>query len=167
MLINVEDIPVTGKRLAGEIREQSLNLNMKLLTPVNLDGKISKSGEDVFINGQINTIIEVSCHRCLKHFSQKVDTSFELFCQPVPVNEQNDYYEITPEELGISYYQDNTIDLSNTIRDTIILEIPIKLLCSDDCNGLCTECGNNLNKNQCCCANEKESYNPFKEFFQG
>ena len=59
--------------------------------------------------------------------------------------------ELTPEELEISYYQGDFIDLAPIICEQIILQIPIKVLCSEECKGLCPQCGANLNTSSCNC----------------
>jgi uncharacterized protein len=89
----------------------------------------------------------------------------ELFYKPYPTLEQRQ--DIPFEELGVIYYRDCVIDLSEAVRDTIILEVPMRIVCQETCRGLCPQCGVNWNQKECnCLKKHEESRNPFKEFFE-
>jgi uncharacterized protein len=167
MIINVKDIPITGKEYELDLDEETLDLDMTLLAPVHFTGTLYRSGQDVRIQGHLTTEVENYCHRCLELTVLHVDTDFEVFYKPKPTGAAAAEEEVPIEELGVLYYRDSTIDLCETARDTIILEIPMKVLCQEGCRGLCPFCGANLNKNGCDCACQKqETGNPFKEFFE-
>jgi len=59
--------------------------------------------------------------------------------------------ELSTEDLEYGYYQDDVIDLDNLIFEQVMLQIPIKILCTDTCKGLCPHCGMNLNTASCSC----------------
>jgi uncharacterized protein len=59
--------------------------------------------------------------------------------------------ELSTEDLEYGYYQDDVIDLDTLIFEQVMLQIPIKVLCTDACKGLCPYCGMNLNTANCGC----------------
>ena len=165
MLINVKNIPVTGEHY-----ERLIDIQLDgfvLLKPVYFSCDIYKMINDVRVKGSISTQIESNCDRCMDTFALDINGDFEIYYRPKPHQRLKDREDMSPEELGILYYQNDTIDLHSTIKDSIQLEIPMKLLCEDNCLGLCTQCGTNLNKVKCQCQKEETpvSSNPFAEFF--
>ena len=161
MLITVSDIPITGRHYDVEIEE--IDLDMTFLEPVHFAGDLYKSGEDVRLHGRLKAILEVECDRCLHPFELEIISEMELFYRP---KSSLNGEEISLEELGMLHYEDNTIDLGEAVRDTIIIEMPMKLLCCEECKGLCFKCGKDLNLGSCGCETKEEEYNPFKEFFK-
>lgn len=163
MLISVKDIPIIGKEYEFDVK--NIEIEAKIIKPVHFKGKIYKSGEDIRVDGNIATKLQVECHRCLDSFSIEIEADMDLYYRPYP-SVQDEEEEIPIEELGLLHYKDNTVDLGQAIRDTIIIEMPLKLVCDDDCLGLCDQCGANKNIEACDCKKEDTSYNPFKDFFE-
>ncbi len=167
MLITVSDIPITGKYYDFDFAPDAIEeiKDIQFLEPVHFTGSIYKSNQDVRIKGTVRTKIQVACNRCLELFAFPITSDFEVFYQPRPHNQKQEE-DIPFGELGVLHYDDNTIDLAESTRDTIILEIPMKLLCKEDCRGLCPQCGQNLNLGPCTCTTKKFRQSPFAEFFQ-
>lgn len=90
------------------------------------------------------------CDRCLSDFVYSLDTQAELLIQlrneGIEDNEDPDYKVVSPSEQELDF----TVD----IRDAILLAVPSKMLCADDCKGLCPRCGVNLNEETCQCNTE-------------
>lgn len=106
--------------------------------------------ENVFLEGSIATVLELACCRCLETATLPVDTSFRYTLIPVP-DRQDSEVELESEDLEYSYYENDAVDLEPLIFEQIVLQIPIKALCQDDCRGLCPHCGVNLNTAACRC----------------
>jgi uncharacterized protein len=62
--------------------------------------------------------------------------------------------ELTAADLDFEYYEGEVIDLDEVIFEQVVLQVPMKPLCSESCRGLCPHCGVNLNKTTCNCQNE-------------
>ena len=95
-----------------------------------------------------------------KSFSFVVKSQFKVIF--IPMNENNKLaHEIELSELDVEqeFYEEGRIDLSSPARDLILLSLPQVILCRQNCEGLCPECGTNLNVNKCDCKNEG-SYDP-------
>lgn len=83
------------------------------------------------------------CDRCGADVAKEMHYDFEHYLVTSLSGDQNDDYIETP---------DHTIDVDELLRTDIVLELPLKHLCSDDCKGLCPKCGANLNKKDCGCS---------------
>lgn len=114
-------------------------LDLTLALTKDIDNKIIIQGE---INGEFNTV----CARCLEKFIFPVNTKFTLIYKKKDIANNNDKIED-----GIYIYDKNEIDLFDYLRETLLLELPVKPLCNQNCKGLCPVCGKNLNKENCNC----------------
>lgn len=102
----------------------------------------TRTSEGVYISGKLNTATDVVCDRCLIDTQAPVNVSLEELLYYPP-------NAAPPKELAIG--EDGYIDLAPLVRELTILELPIHPLCKSDCQGLCQECGINLNENECDC----------------
>jgi len=120
------------------------------LRKVDLDCRITKTSTTVFIKGNLSAIINSNCSRCLEDISIPIGGNFTYTLVPAETETREDL-ELTAEELEISHYSGEFIDLTSIICEQIILQIPIKTLCGEECKGLCPQCGMNLNNSSCNC----------------
>jgi uncharacterized protein len=120
------------------------------LRKVDVRCQIIKTSGTIFIKGTISVSLVIDCSRCLEDVNLSVGSDFTYTLVPAKPEIKEDL-ELTAEELEISYYEGDFIDLQPIICEQIILQIPIKPLCSQDCKGLCPHCGNNLNITACNC----------------
>ncbi len=105
-------------------------------TDVELDLRLEAVSEGVLVTGTVRAETVGECSRCLEPFTGSVDLYLtELFAYPNSVTEQ------TTEEDEVYRMVDDEIDLEPVIVDAVGLELPLRPLCSDDCAGLCPECG--------------------------
>ena len=121
--------------------------------PVDLTVDVQKLGGDAFgVTGRVKARLEVACSRCLEPFEVSVDAEFDLRYVPQVENTGEAEQEIGEDDLATAYYREGMLDLIELMREQFVLALPMKPLCSDDCQGLCPECGTNLNRGQCGCA---------------
>jgi uncharacterized protein len=97
-------------------------------------------GEIVSVTGRIAGVMGATCSRCLKVYDHSIDVGFD---EKFSKDEQEDE-EIYP-------VNNNEIDLKDLVIDQIILSMPLKMLCNENCKGLCPKCGCNLNDESCSC----------------
>lgn len=102
--------------------------------------RFSRTREGLLLEANLFGKIEDTCGRCLEKFLVDVNTTFqELYVFSLRSQEETDL--IIPD--------DGYIDLGSIFREYFILELPIKALCREDCKGLCSFCGKNLNESSC------------------
>jgi uncharacterized protein len=126
----------------------------QIVAPVELDFDLHKDKDRFRLEGTVRTELELSCSRCLEPFRMPVDVEFDLRFVPESAMSTEDDRAIEADDLETSYYRDDQIDLNDLLREQFYLALPMKPLCLEDCRGLCSQCGTNLNAGTCGCASE-------------
>ena len=109
------------------------------------------------VSGVITSVCTFICHRCLKEFDREICGGFEQVIRTLRENESQ--VKITEEEdnlddqdnINIVRFDQNQYDLTESFRDALALAIPYKILCSNNCKGICSGCGVYLNEEECKC----------------
>jgi uncharacterized protein len=124
-----------------------------VVAPVELEFDLHKDKARFRLAGTVRTVLELTCSRCIEAYRLPVDVRFDL--RYVPASEMTatqDDREVSADDLDTSVYRDDVIDLRELMREQFYLTLPMKPLCTDDCKGLCPQCGVNLNTGTCGCA---------------
>jgi uncharacterized protein len=112
--------------------------------------------KDIRLNGGFQTAVQLSCARCLEPLVQNVSRNFDLLYRPQGADAGEEERTVSATEAEISYYQGEGLLLEDVLREQILLAVPLKAICREDCKGLCPHCGKNLNVEQCSCAEPVE-----------
>ena len=91
------------------------------------------------------------CARCLDPVEQSLDGDFDLIFRPEGVDAEAGERAITEDETEIGYYEDSGLLLEDAVREQVLLTLPGRTLCREDCKGLCPHCGINRNLSSCEC----------------
>jgi uncharacterized protein len=113
--------------------------------PISLDVHLDSVVEGILVRGTITFALTLPCGRCLEpQHTQLVAEVMELFVDPDRADDADDI------EPGYVLIDDMTaIDLTTLVRDALLIDLPIRVLCRDDCAGLCAQCGADLNSTDC------------------
>ncbi|MBV8050806.1 MAG: DUF177 domain-containing protein [Acidobacteriaceae bacterium] len=112
--------------------------------------------EDIRLNGELSTSVEIACARCLEPVVQGVKRTFDLLYRPLGADAGREENTVSGTESEISYYEGEGLLLEDVLREQVLLAVPLKAICRQDCKGLCPQCGANLNVAQCSCAEPVE-----------
>ena len=112
--------------------------------------------KDLRLRGKLSAQLELQCARCLEPVPQDVKREFELLYRPLGADAGRDELSVTDAEAEIGYYQGDGLLLEDVLREQMLLALPLKVTCREDCKGLCPQCGKNLNQEQCSCSTEVE-----------
>jgi len=112
--------------------------------------------KDIRLRGRLAANLELSCARCLEPVTREVTRNFELLYRPLGTDAGRDELSVTDAEAEIGYYQGDGILLEDVLREQVLLALPLKVTCREDCKGLCPHCGKNLNQEQCSCTTSVE-----------
>ena len=123
----------------------------RLVAPVSLTFDIDTDKQQFRLVGAVKTTLELTCSRCLEPFTWPVEAEFDLRYQPHTLNTGEGEREIEEDDLTTAFYDNDEIDLGHLMGEQFYLSLPMKPLCSDDCQGLCVVCGTNLNRGACDC----------------
>jgi uncharacterized protein len=123
--------------------------------PVKVDLSVSKSGNQLICRGKVKTSVKLECSRCLLVYDEPVISNLDFVVDfgesPTPLyrdaSEEDNYFVADPSS--------DSFKIDDLVRETIILTLPLKPLCAEDCKGLCPICGIDLNKSHCSCVKEK------------
>lgn len=127
-----------------------LELDERFKSQVVVDATVEKSGSQVFLAAEVSAKASFECDRCLTSFISPLRSSYRMYY----VTEGGADSHIDPSELLVVPPGFSVIELSDDVRQTILLSVPLKLLCSDQCKGLCPHCGANWNLGECTCEEE-------------
>ncbi len=127
----------------------------RFASPVKVDGTLTISENSLVLQADITVAMTFSCCRCLEDVEERISgeiaTYYEKTDRAIPEGE-----ELTEsDDVEVLDYGAKTIDLRRRIAELLNLNIPMKSLCSEDCKGLCSECGRNLNEGDCSCDSQQ------------
>jgi uncharacterized protein len=160
LTVELSRIPLTGLavRLRGEPEQlfPDGDAEFVVVRPCVLEGELTKIEERVVFRGKLSTLLQMTCSRCLERFRFPLQLAIrEVIFLPTGQEEGTQRGFLSEEgALDIYYYQENRIDFRDLMHDQICLGIPLKPLCAETCQGLCTHCGQNLNQGRCECKEE-------------
>jgi uncharacterized protein len=155
MRIEVENLTAKDLPFAHEYGVEDVELadeGARLVAEARVEGSASRKGQEVRLRGEIKTEVELLCDRCLAParlpLAVEFDTSF-IPQEVEAVKEEN--VELREEDLLLSTYEGDAVDLDELVREQILLALPLRHLCREDCKGLCQKCGADLNAGDCTC----------------
>lgn len=112
-------------------------------SPVKVKGYVKQDKDVYLVIGQVQTEVLLECSRCLEIVNYPVHTEFEQ------------QYSASGSQEETLMMDGDRIDLDKPVVESILLELPIKIVCSEECKGLCPICGSNRNINECKCSDEE------------
>jgi uncharacterized protein len=124
---------------------------VKLTAPATVNGRIRLAGNEVFVNGHVDTRTQVECDRCLKMIELPVNADFELEYITGTEYESSEVAELTEAEMSVSVFDGHALDVDEIVKEQILLAVPTRMLCREDCKGICPECGVDRNTGECNC----------------
>ena len=164
MKIRIEDITADAKALTFAEPEQEINRILgqgpireyHLEAPVAVSVEFYRAGTELFFAGSLKTRTGAICARCAEEFDADTDRPFRFVLSPKSIGYDAD--NLRAEDLEFSLYEGTEVDLAPLIREQVLLALPTRPLCRDDCRGLCPKCGINLNRSTCSCV--QDSFDP-------
>ena len=127
---------------------------IRLTEPATVKGKVRLSGNEVFVNGHIDARAQVECDRCLQQIELPVSADFALEYITGSDYESSEMAELTEDAMAVSVFDGKAIDVDEIVKEQILLAVPTRLLCREDCKGICPECGIDKNTGECQCVKD-------------
>lgn len=120
-----------------------------------IDLTVRKADEMYYIHAAVSGLFSTPCHICLEPAEVRVDTAFDIV-----VRKSSGASQVRPDDgngdLIFVQRDENTVSLDAHVYENLISSIPIRILCRDDCRGLCPNCGVNLNLETCRCGKSED-----------
>lgn len=152
------DLKIRISGLSSGIHEYSfrilpsdIGLDGNFRTPLEVEAHLDKTSHQLLLRTEIRAVGTFECDRCLDPFEQKLSSEYRL----VYVFDEAASSQYPEEEVQVLREDTVSIDLSDDVRQMVLLSVPLKLLCNENCRGLCPTCGTNLNLAACTCRHDQ------------
>jgi uncharacterized protein len=132
---------------------------LTLVDQPSLQLELERQSDGVHATGNVKAIVEVACDRCLTPVPVDIDGDFDLVYLPLSAMRitPGEHEIVEKHDFDLAYFEDDAgeiIDVDALVREQIQLGMPVHSLCSEECKGLCPNCGIDLNKQSCGCRTE-------------
>jgi uncharacterized protein len=148
----------TGARRQYDVYVESPNIEDGLVLAAPLSGRVHlvRVGEGILVTGEMETIARLKCSRCLSEFDYAVAIELEEEYEPVVDIATGSHRSLSEDQDSANLIDEHHIlDITEVVRQDLWVALPPSLLCSEDCKGLCPQCGQNLNQGSCSCVSEE------------
>ena len=125
-----------------------IGLDGRFHTSVEVEARLDKASRQMFLTTAIHAAARFECDRCLDEFERGLDTGYGMFY----VYDEAEAGKYPDDEVTVIGPDAVHIDITDDVRQLILLAVPLKLLCDEECKGLCPVCGTNLNHGTCRCS---------------
>lgn len=143
----------------GEVSVASFDAFMKenaeecsARSPVTFDATLSRCREGIQFEGNIRAELYQDCVRCNQRNATTLQIQAEFLLVDVARSPQDEEIILGSDDLDVSFYEHDEIDVDHLILESLWSELDSLYLCKEDCRGLCTRCGKNLNEGDCGCS---------------
>ena len=154
MIIKLYDIEqgVSARgTLDGNRFKRPEDADIAFLSPIEYDLRIAKSGDNVWVAGPVKARLSLTCARCLEDFAFTVESELGIELLPKSAASSAPELELQTDQMNLYYFEGEEIDLDPYVFEEVMLNLPVKALCSEACKGICPACGKNLNVELCHC----------------
>lgn len=154
---SIKGQPGAGIELEYDEECPELLDEVKCLGPMHVSVRVENTRESMRVSGTLAASVELVCTRCLEPFTYQVESHFDEDFYPTGGEQHSMWLEQQKEPgshpLGLddNFYSGNLLDVSQVVRDSFLMAIPLKPICESGCLGICPVCGVNRNKQKCQC----------------
>ena len=146
--------------MTADIHEEGyieLDAALDIVSPITGHVRMRRVDQGLLVDGWVELTLQQTCNRCLKEFEQPLHVIFEerfyptldvVTGMPLPPIEEDEVFPIN---------EHHEVDLTEAIRQNVLLALPMVTLCQPDCAGLCSQCGHDLNLGPCDCEPETDA----------
>jgi uncharacterized protein len=156
MFIGLQELELRTVRFdvdvpAGEIDYDGKVTQSSVLHAVGTAQLLSASLSEIRIQGKLSVKVDAPCDRCLEPAAVEIEKEFDLVYLPAEELKAGGEDEVKADALEVDFYEGNGLELNNVLREVVLLALPMQLICSEQCEGICPVCGQNRNQVECGC----------------
>jgi uncharacterized protein len=167
LAVRLEDIREKSAEISGEFPVATFPTlaameqadEAAFTSPVLVEISAVREFDHIRVNGRVEAGVRFSCSRCLAEYDDRLASVFVLFYtrSKTTLAVSDEEVELSDIDLVSATFSGDEIDLVPVVEEQLIMEFPLKPLCSDLCKGLCSSCGADLNMGDCGCPREAPS----------
>jgi uncharacterized protein len=160
LYIRVSDIPGGGLDVFASRGKASISRVLEGMDPaplrelrlVDADMLLTVEGGDIWIEGSFEALGDGLCDRCSDPVTLRLGKAFRTFLTPKSRDRApGAKVELHEEDLDVGYYDGTGVETNDVLWEQVALELPLKVVCSEACRGVCPVCGKNRNLEECSC----------------
>ena len=154
MRIELENLEDGRGEFSHVYQPETLDLGddrARLIGTATVKGNVRVRGTEAFVTGHVEASVAVDCDRCLTQVEMAVNAHLAL--EFITVNDYGSTMvaELTDAEMSVSVFDGEGIDVDETVKEQILLSVPTRTLCQENCKGICPNCGSDRNAGDCGC----------------
>ena len=154
--IQRQDLSFSFTEKDGWLREIANRLSKSENSPkISAQVDLSMAGQSLQVRGSGQATLHNECARCLRKVENTLSPTFDLAFLPASAKnttrQEDEEYELDVEEIEEYTYSGDDLDLSEILNEQFVLVQPYRILCQEDCSGICANCGANKNETKCDC----------------
>jgi uncharacterized protein len=142
------EIPAGEIDFDGDVRQSS---------PLRARGvarSLNHSLGEIRVEGDLSVMVDSACNRCLEAIRFPIEKHFDLVYMPAEEAAAEDEQETGQAGIEVGYYEGGGLAVEEVLREVALLALPMRLVCSESCKGICAVCGQNRNQRDCACARQ-------------
>lgn len=156
MLLNLQELELKPVHFNVDIPAGGIDYDQRLKQTSVLHARgtaemLNNTLGEVRIQGSLDVTVEAACDRCLETARMPVDKDFDLHYLPAEQLSEGGEKAIEEEATEVAYYDTSRLDLNDILREVVLLALPMQVVCSEACKGICPTCGQNRNVKDCRC----------------
>src|SRR5258705_1403435 len=154
MELKLHEIDEGQSRLVLESAADSMGIDPRDVTlegPLGIVLPLDRRGDAIGLRGTVHGIALPQCSRCLVDFSQILELEFEVFCAKLPTARTMSPKALDEEDGGVHFHDGHVLSIDSEIREAVLLGLPMRPLCRENCAGLCPRCGEDRKLAACRC----------------
>lgn len=160
MRIELEKLEAASNRFRHVYEPEEIILDeehARLIQQPEIEGSASRKGNEARLRGTIRASAEVDCDRCLKAVTIPVKIDFDVTYVPLEdYRSSGAAAELQEDDLSLAVFDGEAIDVDELVREQLLLALPARALCREECKGLCPNCGADRNTDAVCACEQKD-----------
>jgi uncharacterized protein len=138
------DVPAGEIEFGGNISQNS---------DLHCEGRaelLNHAVKDIRVQGDLKVDVTASCDRCLETVAVPLQKRFDLVYFPADESDGGED-EVSESAIDVGFYEGNGLALNDVLREVVLLTLPMQIVCTEACKGICPVCGENKNQRDCDC----------------
>jgi uncharacterized protein len=154
MLLSVADLALHARHVehdfaAGEVAIEHPDIDS--IGPLHVVADAKMVGPTISLHLSVDGEVKPHCARCLEPVILPLKRHWDLVYHPVSELAPEEDVEIQTAETEVGFFRGEGVELEDVIREQVLLSLPMRTICREECRGICPVCGQNLNTGQCGC----------------
>lgn len=154
MRIDVRELELGPLTLSGKVGQADLNIDpaeILLLGKITVQLTAERQRQDVRVRGEFEVEVQLPCSRCLEPVRVPLVAKFDQFYESNAAHPLMGEISLQEKDTEIAFFSGDFIEVNDIVREQILLTLPMKPICREDCKGLCPHCGKSKNYETCDC----------------